>query len=395
MAKSKPIQKNEENNVEQLRKDVLNYVATAKKKSKTQKKANLAKTSKSKAAAKAEIASKSNRLNKPRLASEIRKDLPSEVIATRSQQPASPIKMLPAPKSKRKRVVLIIILLAVAGAASAWLFNRSRQWIEPNFPLLVETLSLPAFDLVLSQKDYDFNFNALTYYGDNQLNDPLASQLQSNPAEIANLAVNKITRDAVIQKLSDYYSITVTERELQESLDQISAESGGEEIFAESLLSTYNWTLEDFKNNVLVNVLAEDKLHDQLSIIAKSELEQRALQIKAGLDKGAITFIDAALKYSDDPSVVQNQGDLGMVAPGLTVPEFDQYIFSAPLNQVGEPIATEFGLHLILLYDETVDASGQRDQVAVRHILFAYPNVEDVVQATLAKANIEQGFNAN
>lgn len=40
-------------------------------------------------------------------------------------------------------------------------------------------------------------------------------------------------------------------------------------------------------------------------------------------------------------------GDLGIFGKGVMVPEFDEVVFSAPLNEVQEPIKTQFGYHLI------------------------------------------------
>jgi len=64
-------------------------------------------------------------------------------------------------------------------------------------------------------------------------------------------------------------------------------------------------------------------------------------KIEAGEDFAAI-----AKEYSSCPSKQQG-GDLGEFGPGMMVPEFDQVVFSAPLNEVQGPVKTQFGYHLL------------------------------------------------
>jgi parvulin-like peptidyl-prolyl isomerase len=62
---------------------------------------------------------------------------------------------------------------------------------------------------------------------------------------------------------------------------------------------------------------------------------------KKGADFGAV-----AKKYSQDSSAV-NGGDLGFVARGQTVPQFEQAAFALQPNQVSAVVETPFGFHII------------------------------------------------
>ena len=53
-----------------------------------------------------------------------------------------------------------------------------------------------------------------------------------------------------------------------------------------------------------------------------------------------------AREYSTCPSG-KNGGDLGEFGRGQMVREFDEVVFSAPLNEVQGPVRTQFGYHLI------------------------------------------------
>ena len=58
-------------------------------------------------------------------------------------------------------------------------------------------------------------------------------------------------------------------------------------------------------------------------------------------------FATLAKEVSEDSSSASQGGSLGLLVPGKSFPTFDEAIFSAPLNQVTEPVETPLGYHLI------------------------------------------------
>ena len=67
-------------------------------------------------------------------------------------------------------------------------------------------------------------------------------------------------------------------------------------------------------------------------------------KIKQGAD-----FADTAKQNSDDPGSKSKGGDLGWVKHGTLTPKFEAALFDLKLNEVSEPVETEFGWHLIKL----------------------------------------------
>lgn len=78
-------------------------------------------------------------------------------------------------------------------------------------------------------------------------------------------------------------------------------------------------------------------------ILVKTQEACAALkaQIEGGLD-----FAEAARKHSTCPSG-RDGGDLGEFGRGAMVKEFDDVVFSAPVNVVQGPVKTQFGYHLL------------------------------------------------
>lgn len=80
-------------------------------------------------------------------------------------------------------------------------------------------------------------------------------------------------------------------------------------------------------------------------------------QLKAGKD-----FTRMAKQYSLDPGSAVKGGDLGWVAPGELVPEFEKTMNKLALNQVSKPVKTQFGWHLI----EVLARKQQTDSTAFK-----------------------------
>lgn len=73
-------------------------------------------------------------------------------------------------------------------------------------------------------------------------------------------------------------------------------------------------------------------------------------------------FEDAANEYSKCPSNV-NGGDLGFFSKGRMVPEFEEAAFKLNIDEVSEPIKTQFGYHLIKVVDKKEAKTKSFDEV--------------------------------
>lgn len=73
--------------------------------------------------------------------------------------------------------------------------------------------------------------------------------------------------------------------------------------------------------------------------------EAKAQELKTAIENGA-DFAQLAKENSSCPSSRQG-GELGTFGPGEMVREFDEVVFSAPVNQVQGPVKTQFGYHLV------------------------------------------------
>ena len=114
-------------------------------------------------------------------------------------------------------------------------------------------------------------------------------------------------------------------------------------------------------SHILVNCSEMAKPQDTLAAYNK------IMSIRKEIMSGAISFADAAVKYSDDPSARDmvnpqtqrlhpgNKGDLGYFTVFDLIYPFETAAYNTPVGQVSQPVRTQFGYHIIYVQDR-IDA---------------------------------------
>jgi len=80
------------------------------------------------------------------------------------------------------------------------------------------------------------------------------------------------------------------------------------------------------------------------------ETEEEALEIIDELDDGA-DFAELAKEYSIDPGTAEDGGDVGFFSLGQLVGEFTEAAYSMEIDEVSEPVESDYGYHIIKVTD--------------------------------------------
>ena len=80
--------------------------------------------------------------------------------------------------------------------------------------------------------------------------------------------------------------------------------------------------------------------------LSQNAARAQLVTFKRDLEAGRADFAKLAREHSQDGSA-DNGGDLGWVAPGVFVPEFEETMDKLQANQISEPLVSRFGVHLI------------------------------------------------
>lgn len=125
---------------------------------------------------------------------------------------------------------------------------------------------------------------------------------------------------------------------------------------------------------------------------------QKAMKIRNSILRKEISFADAAVQYSEDPSArnmdmgngrpprIGNKGDLGYFGVFDMVYPFEDAVFHLRKGEISNPVRTRFGYHLIFLTDK-IPAIGE---VKAAHIFIKH-SVPSAVDS--AKLRIDELYN--
>ena len=171
--------------------------------------------------------------------------------------------------------------------------------------------------------------------------------------------------------------------------------------------TSYQNELKSYRNQLSKNYLNDSKVTNELVREAYDRMQQevrashililvdedaspedtlkaytKVLDINKRLEAGE-DFIAVAQQFSEDPSVKENNGDLGYFSAFRMVYTFENAAFNTNVGQISKPFRTRFGYHIVKVVDKRVN----RGEVTVAHIMIVKQN--DAAQNEKAKTTID------
>lgn len=122
------------------------------------------------------------------------------------------------------------------------------------------------------------------------------------------------------------------------------------EVKDEEVKEFYEENKEMFKKPATVQA-------SHILVEEKDKAEEILAKIKEGL-----SFEEAAKEFSTCPSKDRG-GDLGEFGRGQMVPEFEEAAFNMELEEISEPIETQFGYHIIKLLNKNEESLSDYEEV--------------------------------
>jgi parvulin-like peptidyl-prolyl isomerase len=185
--------------------------------------------------------------------------------------------------------------------------------------------------------------------------------------------VEQMVENLLIESRAEEVGITVSDKEMDQRLESIVRRDPAVlESYSEAQLKDYIYK-DSLRRQVLqreINsrVRVDD---DEVKRVCRAELgdnrevdvghilvrghDDAALQKIRSIQRtlaGGADFEQTAAANSEDPSAATNRGRLGFISRGQFVKEFEDKAFSLAAGQVSEPVATQFGYHLIRVFGE-------------------------------------------
>ncbi len=197
-----------------------------------------------------------------------------------------------------------------------------------------------------------------------------------------------ISQEVLIQE-ADRRGITVSDEEIDEELDFAMAQAGWTAEEFEQVLAAQGMSKDDLRELYRVSIVIDNLIQEEVLerieatdddvieffeqnkemympgatevraqhvlISTEDRDDDEALSIAEEVRQRALDgddFTELVAEYSEDPSAVQNDGDLGYFAEGQMVPEFEEAVFAMEeMGGISEIIQTDFGYHVVKLID--------------------------------------------
>lgn len=189
------------------------------------------------------------------------------------------------------------------------------------------------------------------------------------PQQQQGYAANPAFRAQALQQIIDtaLFELKAIEDKLEETEEfQTVLESVKADLLARmamtKTINSVDVTEEEKKEFYEAN---KEQFTTQATVSARHILtdeEEACKKAAAEIAAGEKTFEEAAKAYSTCPSSAQG-GDLGPFGRGQMVGEFEQAAFDGELNTVIGPVKTQFGYHLIYVYDKTEEGVRPYEEV--------------------------------
>lgn len=220
----------------------------------------------------------------------------------------------------------------------------------------------------------EFYDQLVTQNGEQVLNSLIAEKIMELEVEKLNIEITDAEMDAELAEMQDYY--------------------GGEEEF-NTFLTYVGYSLDDIKNNIVTSIKYEKILEPYIEITEKEmkeyfetnkalfnqteqvkarhilvETKEQADEVKSKLNNGE-DFAELAKEYSKDGSS-EKGGDLGYFGRGEMVAPFEEAAFSMEVNEISEPVESQWGFHIIKVedYKEAKEAVYEDYVEEVRNAIF-------------------------
>ena len=142
------------------------------------------------------------------------------------------------------------------------------------------------------------------------------------------------------RKLSDLPSLfveIVPKLSPGQTADPVRSESGFHIVFLEAVRGLDQIVSQTKARHILVKpseIMTDDQARELVE-----QLRARAL--------GGEDFADLAREYSEDIGSAQEGGELGWTMPGQMVPAFEAAMNETAIDQISQPVRTQFGWHII------------------------------------------------
>ena len=207
--------------------------------------------------------------------------------------------------------------------------------------------------------------------------------------------LNVMITDEILDQEAEKANIKVTQEELDEEMAVYEESYGGKEALTAAVESS-GLTMEDLTKEMKMYVTIEKLIGPDIEVtdeeieayfeenkesLAQTEqveashiltaTKEEADEVAAKLADGG-DFAELAKEYSTDTATAENGGELGSFGAGEMAAEFEEAAFAMEVDEISDPVETEYGFHIIKVTDKTeaAEANLEDSKEQIENLLF-------------------------
>ncbi|MFH1366603.1 MAG: peptidylprolyl isomerase [Patescibacteria group bacterium] len=280
-------------------------------------------------------------------------------------------------------IVVVVAVFAIGIYGFNWQDNVTQK-VEKIIPYPVALVNYKFIPYASYQSDLAtlvFYYDALAKNGEG-LTSP-------SPENLDKAVIQRLVRNEVTKQIAKDYKVKVDKIELEEEMQKIIGQSDNPADAEKTLLNLYNWSTEQYRDNVLFYYLLRSQIQDKISyddsqafnIDAKKKAEEVLDKIKGEAD----TFENLAKNYSEDTSAPEG-GNLGSVTRGQMISEFEEAAFSLQKGEVSGLVRTIYGFHIIKVLN--INGEGESEERELAHILIKTLDIDTYISEQLKDTRV-------
>ena len=272
-----------------------------------------------------------------------------------------------------KKVIVAAVLLGLL--ASAFVFAACGGNSVPAGAIA------SVGDATVTQEQFDQIWKqAETQYASQPGAPPFPKEGTAQYDQLKVSIIDYLVQNEVIKQQAAEMKVTVTQKQLDERVKQVTDQVGGQKKL-DDLLKKQGVSLEQLNSQLESQMLQEavrtkvgentkvteaqikayfdDPKNESQFIVAdsvdarhvlldaKNKAEALKVQKLLAADPSDANWAKVAKKYSIDPGTKDKGGSLGSFPKGRMVPEFDKVAFSIKQGVISAPVKSQFGWHVI------------------------------------------------
>ncbi len=208
-----------------------------------------------------------------------------------------------------------------------------------------------------------------------------------DPAEYGPSSLTKLIRESMTQRELQRLDITVSAADIDQAYSAQLLAFGSADQIAQVIRELYDWTPEQFKEDVVKSSVQREKLREYLSFNEKlnATSRQQAEKVFGLVQADKEKFAELSKTYSED-AYAEKSGDEGFFASGTHPKEFDDAAFALQPNEISEIIHTKYGFHIIKLMEKK-NENGQ-DLARIQQIFISAPSVDRYITQQLKDTGV-------